>query len=52
MGAIFFGIAIFIGWTLIDLSKHKKITAENLLGSLIVAIIGGLGWAVFDWIFE
>ncbi|GAK00443.1 MULTISPECIES: hypothetical protein [Geomicrobium] len=50
MGAILFGAAVFVGWTLIDLSKHKELKKENVLGSLFVAIIAAIGWAVFDLI--
>ncbi|SDI81180.1 hypothetical protein [Natribacillus halophilus] len=50
MQAVWFGVAIFVGWLIIDWSKEKRIHREQVLYSLVAGIIGGLGWAVIDWV--
>ncbi|WP_193557012.1 hypothetical protein [Salicibibacter halophilus] len=51
MQAIWFGLAIFVGWLIIDWSKEKSISREQVLHSVVAGIIGGAGWALIEWIF-
>ncbi|WP_368503441.1 hypothetical protein AB3N04_14620 [Alkalihalophilus sp. As8PL] len=49
--AIIFGFAIFCGWLVFDVTKQKKLTLENVVSSLVVGVIGALGWWILDLIF-
>lgn len=50
--AITFALAIFFGWFLFDVVKEKRVTKENLLSSLLLALIAGVGWYVIGVFFS
>ncbi|WP_169824071.1 hypothetical protein [Anaerobacillus alkalidiazotrophicus] len=41
-------VTIFVGWLLLDFTKHKKLTKENVLSALISGFIAG---AVYYFLF-
>ncbi|MFB5664268.1 hypothetical protein [Alteribacillus sp. HJP-4] len=49
--AIIFGIAIFIGWIVMDVTKEKRLRKEKAAESLIAGIVGGMGWFLLDLLF-
>ncbi|MCM3762536.1 hypothetical protein M3212_17340 [Alkalihalobacillus oceani] len=51
VSAIVFAFAIFCGWLIFDIVKQRKLTLENLMSSLIVAVIAGVAWWVLELIF-
>ncbi|MFC0559541.1 hypothetical protein [Halalkalibacter alkalisediminis] len=51
MSTIVFAFAIFCGWLVFDIVKHKKITLESVLSSLVVAVVAGIFWWILEWIF-
>jgi len=51
MQAIWFGLAIFVGWLIIDWTKEKSINSEQVLHSVVAGVIGAVGWALLEWIF-
>ncbi|UOE93620.1 MULTISPECIES: hypothetical protein [Bacillaceae] len=51
MNAIFFALAIFIGWVIFDYSKYKQFKKENIYGALFIAIVAGVAWFLLDIVF-
>lgn len=51
MSTIVFAFAIFCGWLVFDIAKHRKITLESVISSLLVAIVAGFAWWLLDLIF-
>ncbi|GAE36722.1 hypothetical protein [Halalkalibacter akibai] len=51
MSTIIFAFAIFCGWLVFDIVKHRKLTFEMVLSSMIVAVLAGLLWLILEWIF-
>ncbi|MET3506958.1 hypothetical protein [Halalkalibacter oceani] len=51
VSAIVFAFAIFCGWLIVDIVKQRKLTLENVLSSLVAAVIAGLAWWVLELIF-
>ncbi|SFM37918.1 hypothetical protein [Salibacterium qingdaonense] len=48
--SISFGLAIFIGWLVLDYAKEKQWRKEKVAESFLVGVIGAAGWAAFDLI--
>ncbi|WP_181315338.1 hypothetical protein [Salsuginibacillus halophilus] len=48
MQAVFFGIAMFIGWLFLDWTKDRELTKQGVYEALIAALIGAIGWMLFD----
>ncbi|MFC4737714.1 hypothetical protein ACFO4L_14005 [Bacillus daqingensis] len=51
LGAFIFTITMFIGWTLFDYIKHKKLMKENVISGLIASIVAGIVWYILFVIF-
>jgi hypothetical protein len=51
MTTIIFAFAIFCGWLVFDVVKHRKITIEMVLSSFVVAVVAGVVWWLLEWIF-
>ncbi|WP_197276355.1 hypothetical protein [Bacillus sp. JCM 19034] len=51
MSAVIFGLAIFCGWFVFDLVKHKKVTKEMVISSLVISVIAGVVWWILDLLF-
>ncbi|RKD68804.1 hypothetical protein ATL39_3267 [Sinobaca qinghaiensis] len=49
--AVIFGIAIFIGWMILDLVREKSFRKESIYQSFITGIAAALGWIVLELIF-
>lgn len=49
--AIIFGVAIFLGWIILDVVKHKKLMIETVITSVIAGIAGAVFWLLLDYIF-
>ncbi|MCM2675429.1 hypothetical protein [Alkalicoccobacillus plakortidis] len=46
--AIIFGVAIFLGWIILDVVKHKKLQLETVVTSLVAGIVGAVFWFILD----
>ncbi|MED1563189.1 hypothetical protein AJ85_07390 [Alkalihalobacillus alcalophilus ATCC 27647 = CGMCC 1.3604] len=44
MDAIIFGFTVFIGWTIFDFVKEKKLKKELVISSFVIGIIAAIGW--------
>ncbi len=42
--AIVFGFTVFVGWTLFDFVKEKKLKKELILASAFIGVIAALAW--------
>ncbi|WP_187254614.1 hypothetical protein [Alkalicoccus halolimnae] len=51
IGALIFAITMFIGWTIFDAIKHKKIIKENVISGLAASIVAGIAWYILFVIF-
>lgn len=51
IGAIFFAIAVFIGWFIFDFVQNKKIIIENVISAFITAIVAGIVWYILFLVF-
>ena len=49
--AVIFGLAIFLGWVILDIAKHKKLQVETVITSLIAGIAGAGFWLLLDLLF-
>ncbi|TWI52955.1 hypothetical protein [Halalkalibacter nanhaiisediminis] len=48
---LIFAFAIFCGWLVFDIVKHRKLTLENVMSSLVVAVIAGIVWWLMELFF-
>ncbi len=48
---IVFAFAVFCGWLVFDIVKQRKFTLENVVSSLVVAVIAGIAWWLLELIF-
>ncbi|MGO4889000.1 hypothetical protein ACJ2A9_14690 [Anaerobacillus sp. MEB173] len=48
--AFVLAVTVFIGWTLLDFVKKKRLTKESLIGSFITAILAGVVWFIMELI--
>ncbi|MCK0472687.1 hypothetical protein [Halalkalibacter sp. APA_J-10(15)] len=51
MTAIIFALAVFCGWFIFDFVKHKKVTMEMVMSSLVISVIAGVAWWLLDFFF-
>ncbi|WP_332634251.1 hypothetical protein [Halalkalibacter flavus] len=51
MSTIVFAFSIFCGWLIFDVVKHRKLTLESLVSSLVIAVVAGVFWWILDLIF-
>jgi hypothetical protein len=51
LGAFIFAVTMFVGWTIFDLVKHKKIMKENVISGLVAAVTAGIAWYILFVIF-
>ncbi|MDQ0206558.1 hypothetical protein [Alkalicoccobacillus murimartini] len=49
--AIIFGVAIFLGWIILDVVKHKKLQMETIVTSLVAGFVGAIFWFLLEWLF-
>ncbi|MFC5713019.1 hypothetical protein ACFPU1_09510 [Thalassorhabdus alkalitolerans] len=48
--ALIFGIAVFLGWILLDWVKEKKLRKEKVREAAVTAVFGAIGWLILDFI--
>lgn len=51
IGALIFAVTMFIGWTIFDYIKHKKLIKENVVSGLAASIVAGVVWYILFVIF-
>ncbi|CAM3840732.1 hypothetical protein [Alkalicoccus chagannorensis] len=50
--AVIFALTIFIGWTMFDWVKHKKIIKENVVSGFVTAVVAGAAWYILFILFS
>ncbi|MBM0066281.1 hypothetical protein [Alkalicoccobacillus gibsonii] len=49
--AIIFGVAIFLGWMILDVVKYRTINAATVVTSVIAGVVGAIFWYLLDRFF-
>ncbi|WP_185970854.1 hypothetical protein [Alkalicoccobacillus porphyridii] len=49
--AIIFGVAIFLGWIILDIVNHKKLQLETVITSFLAGVAGAGFWLLLNIIF-
>lgn len=51
IGAFIFTITMFIGWTIFDYIKHRKLIKENIVSGFVASVVAGIAWYILFIIF-